>query len=881
MSRKCRTVLLTLAVMAGAAGCRGKSDECRPTGLTSTGRTATTVGLSWTAPTPKGCTVTDYRIFDDGVQVATATSTTFEVQNLPSNQVHSFTVATRNGDGTSKPSDALEVKTLPDFGPNTHIYDPGMAMADIQADINAVYEPQFSDVTGQFNTTRAALLFQPGAYQLKVPVGYYMQVLGLGDSPDDTTITGIVTSYGHWSGNWGGSGWNATQNFWRGLENFSVIPTNDTDPLPQAPTDPPPQGTPNTLNGEGQPYMRWAVSQACPFRRMHVQGDIQLNHWGGWSSGGWMSDSKIDGEVGSGSQQQWITRNSNIGSWSNVNWNMVFMGVDHPFVDLFENGWESVRTTIFDTTPKIREKPFLHVDENGDYFVFLPSLQTDTTGITWANGQTPGVDIPMTDFFVARPGDAVEDINAALAAGKHLFLTPGIYHLDGTIEVTRPDTVVLGIGLATLHPDTGLPAMTVADVDGVTIAGVLFDAGSNVPASPVLLQVGEEGASADHSANPIVLADVFMRVGGAEDGRADVGMTINSHDVIGDHFWIWRADHGTAEAPTGWTLNPSKNGLVVNGDDVTIYGLFVEHFEEYQTLWNGERGRVYFYQSEIPYDVPSQDVWMSHAGAKNGFASYKVADTVTDHEAWGLGVYSVFNIYDGILDSAIEVPDVDGVAMRHMVTFGLSKGIINHVINGAGGPATSGATPSLGGWQQGVVVEYPLPPPPPDPANLAFPLNFESTPNARYGFLSWGGGLQFGIVQAPGDASNHALAFRRNGGDSWAGFSIDGGDGNHWLAANPFDTSKVFTLRITCDTPNVPVLLKLENPANGAQSVELAATTNAEVATWQTLTFDFTSASITGGVPYTRLDLFPGWAGGSNPGVNSLCYMDDLTLVAP
>ena len=183
MSRKCRTVLLTLAVMAGAAGCRGKSDECRPTGLTSTGRTATTVGLSWTAPTPKGCTVTDYRIFDDGVQVATATSTTFEVQNLPSNRVHSFTVATRNGDDTSKPSDALEVKTLPDFGPNTHIYDPGMAMADIQADINAVYEPQFSDVTGQFNTTRAALLFQPGAYELKVPVGYYMQVFGLGDPP--------------------------------------------------------------------------------------------------------------------------------------------------------------------------------------------------------------------------------------------------------------------------------------------------------------------------------------------------------------------------------------------------------------------------------------------------------------------------------------------------------------------------------------------------------------------------------------------------------------------------------------------------------------------------------------------------------------------------
>jgi hypothetical protein len=854
MSRKRLTVLLTLAVMAGAAGCRGKSDECRPTGLTSTGRTATTVGLSWTAPAPRGCTVTDYRIYDDGVQVATATSTTFEVQNLPSNEVHTFTVATRNGDGTSKPSNAIEVTTLPDFGPNTHIYDASMDMAAIQADINAVYEPQFSDVTGQFNTNRAALLFKPGAYQLKVPVGYYMQVLGLGALPDDTTITGVVTSYGHWSGNWGGSGWNATQNFWRGLENFSVIPTNDTDPLPQAPTDPPPQGTPNTLNGQGQPYMRWAVSQACPFRRMHIQGDIQLQHWNGWGSGGWMSDSKIDGEVGSGSQQQWITRNSDIGSWSNVNWNMVFLGVNHPFPDLFETGWASVRTTIFDTTPKVREKPFLHADASGDYFVFVPSLQAGTTGITWATGQAPGTDLPMSDFLIARPGDAVDDINAALAAGKNLFLTPGIYHLDGTIEVTRANTVVLGIGMATLHPDTGLPAMTIADVDGVTIAGVLFDAGS--VNSPVLLRVGPDGASADHSANPTLLADVFMRIGGAEDGKADVGMVINSHDVIGDHFWIWRADHGTEASPTGWTLNPSRNGLVVNGDDVTVYGLFVEHFEEYQTLWNGERGRVYFYQSEIPYDVPSQDLWMN--GTVNGFASYKVANTVTDHQAWGLGVYSVFNIYDGILDSAIEVPDVDGVAMHHMVTFGLSKGIINHVINGAGGPATSGATPSLGGWQQGVVVEYPLPPPPPAPTTLVFPINFESTPNARYDFLSWGAGLQFGIIHDPADGSNHVLGFKRQGGDSWAGFSIDGGDGSHWLAANPFDTSKVFTLRIKCDTPNVPVLLKFENPGNGGSpNVQVAATTTAEVNAWQTLTFDFSSMTLPAG-PYTRPDLFPG-----------------------
>lgn len=873
--RRITRALLASAALAGALGCGGSggsgssgTDECQvasaPAGLASTGRSTTTVALAWTAPAaPAHCAVTGYVVLDGGVEVATATTTAVEVQGLAPNTPHRFTVAAIDDAGTSAPSAAVEIATLPDLGPNTRIYDPGMEMATIQADVDAVYAPQFSDVTGQFNTNRYALLFKPGAYQLKVPVGYYMQVLGLGARPDDTTITGVVTSYGHWSGDWGGSGYNATQNFWRGLENFSVVPTNDTDPLPA--------GDPNTLGATGAPYMRWAVSQACPFRRMHVQGDLQLQHWNGWGSGGWISDSRIDGEVGSGSQQQWITRNSSIGSWSNVNWNHVFLGVDHPYADLFEKGWAAVRTTVFDATPRVREKPFLHVDAGGDYFVFVPSLQANTAGVTWADGQTPGADLPITDFLIVQPGDAVADINAALAAGKHLLLTPGIYHLDDTIAVTQPGTVVLGLGMATLHPDTGLPAMTVADVDGVTLAGLLFDAGTED--SPALLEIGPEGASADHAADPTVLADVFIRVGGAEDGKADVGVIINSDDVIGDHLWIWRADHGTAASPTGWTLNPSRNGLVVNGDDVTIYGLFVEHFEEYQTLWNGEGGRVYFYQSEDPYDVPDQPSWMSHGGAKNGWASYKVADGVADHEAWALGVYSVFNVFPAIQDSSIEVPDVPGVRMHHMVNFGLSQGTITHVINDAGGPAADGPWDTNGA----PVVEYPVPvvPPLPDPAALVFPLNWESTPNARYDFPTWGAGIQFGIVHDPDDASNHLLGFQRTAtSDSWAGFSVDGGDASHWLAANPFDVAATFTLRIRCDHADVPVLLKLENPADGGQSVQVAATTGA-ADTWQTLEFDFSGAALVDGVPYTRLDLFPGYDGSAGSGA-VLCYMDDL-----
>jgi len=143
--------------------------------------------------------------------------------------------------------------------------------------------------------------------------------------------------------------------------------------------------------------------------------------------------------------------------------------------------------------------------------------------------------------------------------------------------------------------------------------------------------------SRDHAADPICLYDLCARVGGATIGTVDHCVVINAHNVVGDNFWLWRADHG---AGANWTQNASDSGLVVNGDDVTIYVLFVEHFEQYQTLWNGNRGRVYFYQSELPYDAPSQKDW-SHDGV-NGYASYKVVNTVASHQAYGLGIYGVF-----------------------------------------------------------------------------------------------------------------------------------------------------------------------------------------------------------------------------------------------
>ena len=532
-------------------------------------------------------------------------------------------------------------RAKPEFGPNVLIFDPSMPSQTIQKQIDAAYAVQEHN---EFSLQRNALFFLPGSYAVDVPVGFYTEVMGLGASPDATRIAGNVHADANHEHN------NATTTFWRAAEGFSVGPAAGT--------------------------MQWAVSQAVSLRRMHVRGDLVLHQHHGWASGGWMSDSLVDGNVDSGSQQQWISRNCDWKSWTGSNWNMVFVGVVHPP----EGAWPEPPYTKVDKTPVVREKPFLQVNDAGEFSVRIPALRTDTVGITWRGGETAGETIPIVRFYIARPDvDTAETINAQLARGKNLILTPGIYEVTAPIRVTRPHTVVLGLGYATLRPVKGTAAMTTADADGIEIAGLLFDAGPSE--SPVLLEVGPEGSRARHAKDPIALHDVFFRVGGAGVGRAKVNFRINSNNTIVDHTWIWRADHGDG---VGWDLNTSENGLVVNGDNVTIYGLFVEHHQQFQVLWKGNGGRTYFYQSEIPYDPPNQASYTSAPGV-NGWASYKVSEGVTSHEAWGLGVYSVFEHPDVLLTRGIETPKSPQVRFHDMITVALGDhGAISHVIDDTG-----------------------------------------------------------------------------------------------------------------------------------------------------------------------------------------------------
>ena len=532
----------------------------------------------------------------------------------------------------------------PDFGPNVTVFDPSMSASSIQSKLDSVFTQQ---QTNQFGSARQALLFKPGTYSANANVGFYTQVAGLGFSPDDVTINGAVHAEADWFQG------NATQNFWRDAENLSVNPTGGTD--------------------------RWAVSQAAPYRRMHVRGNLALDD-GGWSSGGFISDTKVDGQIQSGSQQQFLTRNSTMGSWSGSNWNMVFVGDQGAPAQSFPT------YTNVASSPTIREKPFLYVDSAGNYQVFVPGLQSNAVGTTWS-GKTPaGKSLPIDQFYIVKPGATAADMNTALAAGKNLLVTPGVYHLNQTLNITRPDTVVLGMGLATFVPDGGITAISTADVDGIELAGLLIDAGTTN--SGTLVQIGPSGSTATHASDPTQLSDVFVRIGGATVGKATNSLVINSANTIIDHTWIWRADHGNS-GTVGWTTNTADTGLIVNAANVTAYGLFVEHFQKTQVVWNGNGGRTYFFQNEMPYDPPNQASWMNGSG--KGYPAYKVAANVTTHEAWGLGSYCYFSSNSSVVaDHSFEVPSVSGVKFHDMVTVSLGGvGTISHIINSTGGPSNS------------------------------------------------------------------------------------------------------------------------------------------------------------------------------------------------
>jgi hypothetical protein len=584
------------------------------------------------------------------------------------------------------------------FGPNVCVFTGTMSQAAIQADLDAISTQQVP-VGAQFDSDRYTLFFEPGTYgsatdPLVFQVGYYTQVAGLGALPSDTVINGAIEVFNNLCGTDanGNPTCNSDDNFWRSMSNLELNV--------HLPSSPPAYAPPVTESGG--PYCTnsaemWSVSQATPIRRVLVNGSVVFQDYcasDDYASGGFIADSQVTGDLNFYGNQQYITRNSSIGGTNGALWNMVYSGVQGAPAPSFSG--IAAQNTVLPTSPVTEEEPFLYQDASGSNRVFVPAVRTNSSGTSWSSGTEAGSSLPLSSFFIANPSTSVAAIDVALALGKNLVLTPGVYNLNAPIIVTRPDTVVLGLGFATLVPQKGNAAVVVLPNKGVKLSGIMVDAGP--VNSPALVSVGTPLPAAGSATDPDTIQDVFFRVGGAETTKtsATVSLLDNASNSIIDDVWAWRADHG---GDVGWTENTADTGLVVTGNDVTAYGLAVEHYQKSEVVWSGQGGTDVFFQNELPYDVPSQSVW-NESATFTGYPAFQVTNNVKTFKAYGVGSYVVFidnNNSPTNVTEAFQVPQAPGVQVNNV--FGVyigGNGGLNSIINGTGGAVDSTTNPGIG-----------------------------------------------------------------------------------------------------------------------------------------------------------------------------------------
>ena len=538
-----------------------------------------------------------------------------------------------------------------------------------------------------FSSERYAILFTPGVYEnLDLEVGYYSQVLGLGTRADDVIFTGpkgifvpALNRHLHKNGT-------CLDTFWRSAENFKSVAS------------------------EG---MRWAVSQAAPLRRVHVATDLYLHDKGAYASGGHIANCVVDGHTHGGGQQQFLHRNVEFkNGTSGGAWSMVYVGCSGKVPEPSIGSENTASITVVEHQKVRLEKPYISMSQDGTFQLRVPRPITAGTTGPLINGENE----ESRDFQkvrVVKPNDTTSSIQQALDAGLDILLTPGIYKLTKTLYVHKPHQVVLGIGLATLEaPDDGSPCIHVkSGVPGVRIAGLMLEATEIKTKSPTmssLLEWGEDGVKdAGDSNNPGSLFDIFCRVGGATAGNrkaisVDTMVRLHSGSLYGDNLWLWRADHGElgpGEKANYPHISPIyhqaeqdefrvENGIVVNGDDVHIDGLAVEHANGHQTIWKGENGVVNFYQCEFPYGVTDE------AFAKKEYRGYVVDDSVLHHQLNAPGIYSNFRNEEVAVSTAIEHPISPTVLVQNPFTVRLDNNFgIRSILNGMGGAAVVQGVP--------------------------------------------------------------------------------------------------------------------------------------------------------------------------------------------
>ena len=288
---------------------------------------------------------------------------------------------------------------VPAFGPNVCVFNDTMSQAAIQKDLDNIATQQVP-IASQFSSRRYAVLFRPGTYgssadPLVFQVGYYTEVAGLGLMPQDTVINGAVDVFNNLC-TAGTTDCNSLDNFWRSLSNLTVNVDLPSSPPAYAPPVVDSSGPRCTNTAE-----MWSASQAAPIRRAIINGSVVFQDYcatGNSASGGFIADSKISGSLNFFGNQQYMVRNSSIGGAAgcpNGLWNMVYSGVEGAPSPVFTG--QCQQNTVLGTSPVTEEEPFLYADANGNYNVFVPAVQHNSSGPAWASGTDAGMSIPLKD----------------------------------------------------------------------------------------------------------------------------------------------------------------------------------------------------------------------------------------------------------------------------------------------------------------------------------------------------------------------------------------------------------------------------------------------------------------------------------------------------
>lgn len=615
----------------------------------------------------------------------------------------------------------------------------------------------------QWSKDHYAILIGAGTYNMvnnetkKWPqpfkLGYYTQVTGVAPNREDVTVAPGINSLNDCNESlpWGSlpstcKTVGGLNNFWRSLGNLTI----DSNQLLL------PENVANPVGSKPKPAtsLRFAISQAAPIRNVHFSGlsgndsggsakGILLCDWDtgsdcGFASGGFISNSTFSGIVGAGSQQQFYITSSTFDKWEAGTWNMVSsnntgtlkpVGVDTNTKTKTNNQWSSGSGYPFTTVTNavsVPHKPRL---------VYTP--KDGKTSAYWEVnlGDVANTIKPISDFTILTPGTFSTadittintDIKESTSAG--LIIMPGIYNLKGVLNIPASKTV-LGIGIPSLQCNSASGACMTTASEGVRLAGLTFDAGTNssnggsTTKANTLLTVGVSGSGS--AATPDVLQDVFCRIARTDSTMGDPSayscLTVNANHLIGQNLWLWRADHddqsGTnPEAEKNLvpaTTDQGQYGLIVNGNNVTMDALFVEHFQNYQTVWNGKDGQINLYQSEMPYLLPTGDTATPNVtcstpdgtvtSTKSVCPSLFITKNATNFNGQGLGIYSYFATQKIKADTAIDIESgAKNITIKHAVIRwlnGETDSGINSIVKDTNGtyPANSETDGSKNGY---------------------------------------------------------------------------------------------------------------------------------------------------------------------------------------